>query len=207
MPVGVMGAIQSGSNGASTQKIAISAMFSAFAHALTAVVMGSALVATGAFHMAREVHVPFGQTKVYSSAYETASQRLELDRLRTGALRIRGGVLRNNLVVFGTERSIIESPRFEYWGAPADVAIQVSQGEAVRVLRYQHGVLDMVPLDSAMQHLMVIGQSAPRGAGLLTIAATRALGGGSAARALLAALLVLSAIGLGVWGQALWRKR
>ena len=193
---GFTGALDSQARAKTTRGQAATALFGPLVYAVTSSLLVMALVATGAFSTAREETRPLSELRVYESEFETASQRLEEDRLRTGFMRVRVGELRDISLRFGTERSLLVDPHFTYYGGPADVAIYLENGVVARILRPDRMALLDIPLVQARQ-VLVRGQTTPTNGSLLAVAASKALGGGVAAQTLLAALALLAAIAAG----------
>jgi hypothetical protein len=201
---GVAGALHAGARG-TTRGQAAAALYGPFLATLFATIMGVALVSTGAFYEARDARRPITETLVVTSAFESISQRQELDRRFTGYMRVRDGETRDSGVYFATERGMIQGMRFRYWGHPADVAIHFEAGRATRLLRPgDHGALETLPR-SALEHLEIEGRMLPRGAALVGASLERGAGTDTLGRASFAGLLGLMAAALAAWGFALRR--
>lgn len=193
---GVTGALDAQARAKSTRGQAATSILGPLTYALTSSLLVMALVATGAFSTPREETRVLSELHVYESEFETVSQRLEEDRLRTGFMRIRAGELRDLSLRFATERAMLLEPHFTYYGAPADLALQFEKGVVTRLMRNDGRALAEIPLEQA-RHVMVRGQTVPMGGSLLAVAAAKAPGGGVAAQTLLAALALLAAIAAG----------
>ena len=193
---GLTGALDAQARAKSTRGQAATALLGPLAYALTSSLLVMALAATGAFFTAREETRPLSELRIYETEFETASQRLEEDRLRTGFMRVRAGDLRDLSLRFATERSIIVEPHFTYYDGPADVAFGVEAGVVTRMMRPDHFALKDIPTVQA-QRVMVRGVMTPINGSLLAVAASKAPGGRVAAQTLLAALALLAAIAAG----------
>lgn len=199
---GLTGALDAQARAKTTRGQAATAMLGPLAYALTSSLVVMALVATGAFSTPREETRPLSELRVYDSEFETVSQRLEEDRLRTGFMRVRAGELRDLSLRFATERAMLLEPHFTYYGEPADIAVQVEDGIVKRMMRPDGMALMEIPAGQA-RHVMVRGQTPPMNGSLLAVAAAKAPGGSVAAQTLLAALALLAAIAAGALALAL----
>jgi AGCS family alanine or glycine:cation symporter len=193
---GLTGALDAEARAASTRGQAATALFGPLVYALVSTLLVMATVATGAFSTPREETRSLSELRVYDVEFETVSQRLETERLRTGFFRVRAGELRDLSLRFGAERSMLLEPHFSYYGGPADVAAFVEGGVVKRLMRPDRMALGEIPVGQA-QHVLVRGQTVPTGGSLLAVAASKALGGRVAAQLLLAALALLGAIAAG----------
>ncbi|NIR37280.1 MAG: hypothetical protein GWO22_15225 [Actinobacteria bacterium] len=137
--------------------------------------------------------------RFYTVPAETANERLDEARLYDGYVRIREGRPRNPHLLVGSERGMISEPRFEYNERTADIALQVREGKAFRLMR-NTGPATLGDVDAAhLWRASVVGEMLPTG-GALTVATARAAGGDLPARILLAALLALAAVAFAGFG-------
>ena len=193
---GLTGALDAQARAKTTRGQAATALLGPLAYALTASLLVMALTATGAFSTAREETRRLTDLRVYVSEFDTVSQRMEEDRLRTGFLRVRSGELRDLSLRFAAERSMFLAPHFTYYGRPADIALRIEKGVITRMMRNDGMALQEIPVAQARQ-VWVRGQTTPINGSLLSVAASKAPGGLVAAQTLLAALALLAAIAAG----------
>jgi AGCS family alanine or glycine:cation symporter len=206
-PTGTVGAIHSAARAKATKRQAAVALLGPLAFAVVTTLAILAVVATGTFF--RRVHDsrPFADIRVLTVAFETASQRIEPERMHGHSgpayMRIVDGEARDLSLVVATERGTIVDPKYTFRGRPADVALRLRDGRAVGLLRPKEGTLSESPL-SELRDLRVEGEMLPRGARLYGVALDRA--GTLASRLAFAALLVLCAVGAAAWGMGLGRS-
>ncbi|MBK8170147.1 MAG: sodium:alanine symporter family protein [Sandaracinaceae bacterium] len=200
---GFAGSVDAMSRGG-TRAQAHAAMIPPFVFALVTTTLGIAFVATGTYSHTGEDVRPFSDVSVYEVAFESPSQRLEGDGLRSGPMRIRGGQLRDSSLVLATERGIITNPTFTYYGSPADLAIDLSEGRAEHLARYQGLALGEIPLAQTAA-IMVHGEMLPSGPTLLTRAMARGALRKAGSQLVFAALVMLSILGSAIFGLALMR--
>lgn len=202
-PVGTSSALEGHARSTLTMRMALAATLAPLASAFTLSVVGIACVATGAFHAPREAAVAFSSVTIRSTAFETPVGRQDPSTMFSGNVRIRNGRMLNvnDPPIFASDRALIDEPRFEYWGAPADLLLRVERGHVVSAMRYQEGALDTMTLDG-LGGLVVIGQTAPRDSAILR-AAVETGAGAASWTTFFAALCALSAAGLGALGIAL----
>jgi hypothetical protein len=162
-------------------------------------VLCAAFVATGSYYRRIEDGRSLANVRVYAAPFETASQRLEPERLHDGYVRIAEGEMRDHGIHFATDQGIVRTPRFRHHGEPADVALHLRDGVPVRILVPVDGVLEETDLGE-VRNVEVRGQMLPRGGGLLASALSRGTGGDVAPRLALGALLVLLAVCAAAWG-------
>ncbi len=193
---GATGALDAQARARSTRGQAATALLGPLAYALVASLVVMALVGTGAFSEAREETRPLSSLRVYETEFETVSQRLERDRLRSGFMRVRAGELRDLSLRFAGERAMLIEPHFTYYGGPADVALGVEEGVVTRIMRPDHAALMDLPIAQTRQ-VLVRGMTVPVDGSLLAVAAAKAPGGRVAAQTLLAALALLTALAAG----------
>jgi Na+/alanine symporter len=203
LPVGTSSALEGHARSGLTARLSLTAGLAPLASALTLSIIGIACVATGAFHTPREAAVSFSSVTIRSTAFETAVGRGDASTMFSGSVRIRNGqvVYMHEPPVFASDRALIDEPRFEYWGAPADLLLQVERGRVVSAMRYQGGALDNMALDG-LGGLVVVGRTAPRESAILR-AAIETGAGPAAWTAFVAALGALSAAGVGALGLGL----
>ena len=201
---GVAGAINGLSTGKTRPQAAVSVLGPLF-HAAVATLLVMAFVGTGAFGTRVASERGLDGVRVYRIAAETASQRAEGDRLYSGQMRIMEGQARNPTLSLGTDRGMVREPRFERRGEPADVALVVEDGRAIRIMAPgRFGALAEIDR-SALDEITVQGEMLPTGAGLL-VGSLEQGGGDLAGRFALAAILALAAVALAAWGFALGRS-
>jgi Na+/alanine symporter len=198
---GTTGALDAQARARATKGHAATALVGPIAYALVSSLVVMALVGTGAFSEAREETRPLSSLRVYETEFETVSQRLETDRLRTGFMRVRAGELRDLSLRLAGERAVLFEPRFTYYGGPADVALAIDEGVVKRIMRPDRAALMELPLVQTRQ-VFVRGQTVPIDGSLLAVAAAKAPGGRIAAQALLAALALLSVVAAGALALA-----
>jgi len=195
---GIDGAIHAAARAKTTKGQAAAAMLGPLAYAVVTTALCVSFAATGAYYRRVEDSRPLAETKVYRVAFESASQRIEVERLYSGYMRVVDGEARDVGPIVATERGMVRAPRFEDGGEPADVALLFERGRLVRLLRNRNGVLREEPLESA-DRVDVVGTMLPRGGALLSRAAARGAGGTFGSRLLLGALLILAAAGAAAW--------
>lgn len=200
---GVAGSIDATSR-ASTKSQAHAAMLPSFVFALLSTVLGLAFVSTGAYSRATTTARPLSELSVYEIAFESPSQRLETDRLRTGPMRIRAGEMRDTSLVFATERGVVTGPTFTYYGAPADLAIDYRDGKPEHLARYQGLALGEIPLTQADQ-ILVHGEMLPAAATLLMRATSHSALRNAGSQLIFAALLLLTVLASAGFGLGLAR--
>lgn len=196
--VGVAGSLEALSRGRVRTQAGLSLLtplvFAVFA---TLLIMGS--VGTGAFGTKVEGRRSLLDARFYTVPAETASERIDEARLYDGYVRIRDGSPRNPHLLIGSERGMISEPRYEYNERTADIAVQVKEGAAFRLMRNSSpDTLGDVPATN-LWRASVVGEMVPTG-GTLTVATARSAGGDLAARILLAALLALAAVAFAGFG-------
>ena len=196
---GLVGGLHSAARARTTRGQAAAAMAGPLVYAVVTTVLCMAFVATGAYWQRVEDRRPVSEVRVYTVAFETASQRAEEDRLYSGYLRIDGGELRDIGPLAGTAQGMIEDPRWLYEGEPANIALHLEDGKPFRMLRFERGALHEVPA-SEIADVQVEGEMLPRGGGILASALTRGTDGEIAPRLALGALILLLAVGAGMWG-------
>src|SRR5690606_26228849 len=190
---------------AATKRQAAVALLAPLFFGLLTTLLGLSFVATGTFARVAEDERPVAELTAYRVGFDTVSQRREQDRLFTGILRVVGGSTGVVETELGTERGMVRAPTFEDGGEPGDFMLRYREGRVVEVQRRGAlGALERQPLESLAQ-IRVKGRMLPRGGLLLARSMTRGGGGELIARAGLAALLVLAAIGAAAWGVAVAR--
>ena len=191
--------------------------------------IGVAFVATGAFSTPTSDSVSLSETRVFTKPFETASQLAEVleSNTCTGHVRIMDGVLQDvaDPRFFGTTRSLIVEPRFEFRGKPADIALTTDHGRFTELFLHEKGqelpesirgkapagkppVIfgnRLVPTDlKEIANIRVVGKMAPRGAALFAATWARMPGGKSAwSAAFSLALWLLVTLSLSIFGTRL----
>lgn len=202
---GVAGALHGLARARTTKAQAAAALLDPFAYAVVATLLGAAFVATGAFYTRVEIERPLDDLAIYAIPFETPSQRAEENRLHTGFMRVIDGQMRDLSLELGTERGMVESPRFEIDGRPANMALHVKDGKVFRfLLPGDQGALSEVPR-TELARAVVIGRMLPQGGDLFGAALTRGTGD-IGSRLALAALLALAAVAAAAWGYAAARS-
>lgn len=190
--VGVAGSLESLSRGRVRVQAALS-LLTPLIFAVFATLLIMASIGTGAFSTPIEGRRTLLDARFYTVPAETASERLDEARLYDGYVRIRDGRPRNPHLLVGSERGMISEARFEYNERTADIALQVQEGAAFRLMR-NTGPETLGDVDAAnLWRASVVGEMVPTG-GTLAVATARAAGGDLPARILLAALLALAAV-------------
>lgn len=200
---GVDGALQAEARAATKRQAAV-ALLAPLAFGLLTTLLGLSFVSTGAFAREVEGSRSLAELTAYRVGFDTVSQRTEEDRLFTGILRVVDGSTGVVEVELGTERGMVRAPRFEDGGEAADIMMRYRRGRVVELQR--RGELDALrhqPL-SELADIEVHGRMLPRGGSLF--AQTLMRGSGElVARAGLAALLLLAAVGAAAWGLGVAR--
>ncbi len=201
-PTGAVGALHALGRARTTRGQAAAALLGPFAYAIVVTALGMAFVATGAYFERAPAARPITELRVVRGQWASASERLEKNRLWTGYMRIVKGKARDLSLDVASERGMVDSPTFTYFGKPADIAMQFRDGVPFRLLRQRtRGALaDVSPAELA--HVVVHGRMLPMGAGGLTVAMARGTGAGLGGRLALAALLLLAAVAAAGWGFA-----
>lgn len=204
-PTGVDGALSALARARSTKAQAAAAMLPVLAHVIVATFVAMAIGATAAHARAVEGTRGLDEMHFYDSPFETTSQRLEPERVWHGLIRVIDGTAQATPLEMGTERGMVQEPHFEEAdGTPGDFAMRVEDGRVTALLRRDDdGALTEVASDQ-IRHVVVRGRMLPARGALLTAAMTRG-GGDLAARAALAALMLLAALGAAAFGLALAR--
>jgi AGCS family alanine or glycine:cation symporter len=199
---GADGALHDAARAPTARAEAAASMIPPLLHVVLATLLGLSFLATGAFHRRVESSRPLSEVTLWRTAFETPSQRDEIDRRWSGTLRVRDGAPLARPLELATERGMITHPRFVQDGsAAADFAVQVRDGRITTLLLPgEHGTLEQAPL-STLSRFEVQGRMLPRGGRLLASSMERA-GGDAAARIALTALLLLASIGAAGWGVA-----
>jgi len=196
--VGVAGSLESLSRGRVRIQAALS-LLTPLIFAVFATLLVMASVGTGAFGEKVDGERSLLDARFYTVPAETANERLDEARLYDGYVRIRDGEPRNPHLLVGSERGMISEPRYEYNGRTADIALQVREGAAFRLMR-NSGPDTLSDIDSThLWRASVRGEMVPTG-GTLAVATARSAGGDMAARILLAALLALAAVAFAGFG-------
>ena len=204
LTLGTDGALHAETRG-NTKSVASVALLSTLAHVVVATVVGLSLLATGAFARRVEGERRLDETTFVDAPFDTASQRLESERLWTGYLRILEGRPQAEPFEGATERGMIDDTRFVLPnGDQGNFALRVRRGRPVLMLVPDDaGALQQAD-PSRLREVRVTGRMLPRSGTLLVAAMTR-VGGDVVVRLALAILLVLCAVGAGAFGIALAR--
>jgi AGCS family alanine or glycine:cation symporter len=202
---GAVGSLHGAARAKATRKQAETALLGPLLYALVTTLLVMAFVGSGAFFRRVQTERPFRDIAVYEVGFETRSQRDEPERLHSGYLRIVDGEARDITLEFATERAMIDTPRFEFRGRPADVALHLEAGRPQRMLRPRDGTLTEVSL-TEVNDLVISGEMIPRGGPMVVAAMERGSGGDLAARLAFIAVLLLLAVGTGAFGVALSRS-
>lgn len=202
--LGFDGALLADARG-STKSIAASALLPTLAHVVVATLVGTSLLATGAFERRVDDVRALAQVRFYDAPFDTVSQRLEPERAWTGFVRVVEGRAQASPFEVATERGMVREPRFRMAdGTPGDFAMRIERGVVVDLLfPDEHGALQRAP--ERLSEVRVAGAMLPTGARLLVAAMTR-LGGDVAARLVVAILLVLASLGAAAIGLGLARS-
>ncbi|MBO6940849.1 MAG: hypothetical protein JJ863_38090 [Deltaproteobacteria bacterium] len=196
--VGVAGSLESISRGRVRVQAAL-ALLTPLVFAVFATVLVMASVGTGAFSTKVQGERSLLDARFYTVPAGTANERIDEARLYDGYVRIRDGQPRNPHLLVGSERGMISEPRYEYNGRTADIALQVREGAAFRLMR-NSGPETLGDVDATnLWRASVVGEMVPTG-GTLAVATARTAGGDLAARILLAALLALAAVAFAGFG-------
>lgn len=195
---GVAGSLEAISRGKVRTQAAL-ALLTPLTFAVFATLLIMASIGTGAFATPIEGRRSLLDARFYTVPAETASERLDEARLYDGYVRIRDGSPRNPHLLIGSERGMISEPRFEYNERTADIALQVKEGAAFRLMR-NTGPETLGDVDPTnLWRASVVGEMLPTG-GTLAVATARTAGGDLPARILLAALLALAAVAFAGFG-------
>lgn len=186
---------------APARRVAVAALLPSLVAAVLSTTLALAFVASGAATEARDTVRPLSDLVAYEVAFETPSQRLEVEGLRNGPMRVRGGELRDTSLVLATERGVIENPRFTYYGQEADLAINFVHGRVVHLARYQGLALGDIPASQARE-VLVHGTMLLDGGNLITHAFARSSTRSVPAQLMFAALLVLAVLSSASFGFA-----
>ena len=202
---GLDGSLASLAQPRSAKAYASAAMLPVLAHVVIATFVGLAIGATQAHARPVDGSRRLAELRFYDSPFETTSQRMEPERVWHGFIRVLDGTAQALPLELGTERGMVEEPRFEEAdGTPGDFAIQITDGRVSRILRPDpDGALIDAPIEG-VAHIVVRGRMLPTGGALFAAAMSRG-GGDLASRAALAALMVLAALGAAAMGLALAR--
>ncbi|MEO0326561.1 MAG: hypothetical protein AAF447_26680, partial [Myxococcota bacterium] len=168
----------------------------------TALVM--AFVGSGAYRTRSEHTRPLVEGRFYTVPIATANDRAEGDRRYAGYVRLVGGTPRNPNLSFGFERGMVGDPTFELDGLPADLALEVQDGQPFRMMVNTTARTLENTAPARLAEVRVRGAMLPTG-GALYAAGFEAAGGTTAAQLGLAALLALAVVGLAFWGLAAGR--
>lgn len=193
----------------STRGQAAAALLSGFGYVVVITIVGMAFAATGAFFKRIDDSRDLNGVHMYrGDGFETASQRLEDDRLWTGPVRIRNGEMRETDLSVATDRGLVSETRFTYYDKPADLMVRYEDGKPVQLERRMKGsdprisALNEIPL-AQTERVNVTGKMLPRGGSLVATTMANGVSGKGGAHVALAALLVLAALGAAAWGWAL----
>lgn len=202
---GLDGSLASLAQPRSVKAQAAAAMLPVLAHVAIATLVCMAIGATSAHARPIESARHLDEVHFYDSPFETVSQRMEPEREWHGFIRVIDGRAQAQPLEVGTARGMVTEPRFEEAdGSPGNFAIRIEDGHVSRMLRPDaDGALVDVSLDD-VPHIVVRGRMLPAGGALFAAAMTRG-GGDLAARAALAALMLLAALGAAAMGLALAR--
>jgi len=184
---------------------ASAAMLPVLAHVLIGTLVVLAIGGTNAYARPVQSTRSLAVVGFYDSAFETVSQRMEPERIWHGFIRVIDGVAQATPLQLGTERGMVEEPRFEEAdGTPGNFAIRVEDGRIARILRPDRdGALSDVDIGQ-VPAIVVRGRMLPVGGALLAAAMTRG-GGELGSRVALAALMLLAALGAAAMGLGLAR--
>ena len=200
---GIEGALHGEAQARTTKGQASAALLPSLAYVLVTTLLGLGLVATGAFSTVADDERPMREVRVYRTGFDTASQRVEADRLYSRAIRVLEGEARMQGLELATDRGMIVSPRFEEDGRPADVAMSFVAGRVCLLQRPDEmGALRNRPI-AEVDRIVVRGQMLPRGARLVRAGTDRA--GAWVTQLALWALIVLCGVAMGAWGLAITR--
>lgn len=202
---GVDGSLAALAQPRSVKAQAAAAMLPVLAHVMIATFVAMAIGATNAFARPTEGGRSLASLRFYDSPFETVSQRMEPERIWHGFIRVIDGTAQATPLELGTERGMIEEPRFEEAdGTPGDFAIRIEDGRVDVMLRPDRdGALMPVP-EEEIGRVVVRGRMLPVGGALVAAAMTRS-GSELSARAALAALMLLAALGAAAVGLGLAR--
>jgi len=204
-PSGIDGALGSLAQPRTVKAQASAAMLPILVHVLVGTLVIMAIGGTNAYARPVQSARSLASVRFYDSAFETVSQRMEPERIWHGFIRVIDGVAQATPLQLGTERGMVEEPRFEEAdGTPGNFAIRVEDGRIARILRPDRdGALSDVDIGQ-VPAIVVRGRMLPVGGALLAAAMTRG-GGELGSRAALAALMLLAALGAAAMGLGLAR--
>ncbi|MFO0713289.1 MAG: hypothetical protein U0353_25770 [Sandaracinus sp.] len=204
LTLGTDGALYADARGG-TKRVASSALLSTLAHVVVATAVGLALIATGAYSRRVEGERRLSEITFVDAPFDTASQRIEPERLWTGFLRVNDGRAQAEPLEGATERGMIDDTRFVGPdGEPGDLALRVRRGQAELLLEPDDAGALVQSDPSRLRQIRVTGRMLPMGGALVNAAMTR-VGGEVTVRLTLAVLLVLVAVGAAALGIALAR--
>lgn len=204
-PSGIDGSLASLAQPRSVKSQAAAAMLPVLAHVAIATLVGLAIGATSAYARPVESARNLNELRFYDSSFETVSQRMEPERIWHGFIRVLDGVAQATPLELGTERGMVQEPRFEEAdGTPGNFAIQIEDGRVARILRPDRdAALTDAPL-SDVSAIVVRGRMLPTRGALFAAAMIRG-GGDLGGRGALAALMLLAALGAAAMGLGLAR--
>ena len=204
-PSGVDGALASLAQPRTVKAQASAAMLPILVHVLIGTLVIMAIGGTNAYARPVQSARSLASVRFYDSAFETVSQRMEPERIWHGFIRVIDGVAQATPLQLGTERGMVEEPRFEEAdGTPGNFAIRIEDGRVARILRPDRdGALSDVDVGQ-VPAIVVRGRMLPVGGALLAAAMNRG-GGELGSRAALAALMLLAALGAAAMGLGLAR--
>jgi len=176
---GVTGSAHAAASAAMTRRQAALAGAVPLVAALVTTLLGMGIVATGAFYRPLPDQRPLRELSAWTTPFESPGERAEGEGRYTGYMRVVGGAARDLDVDLATDRGMVEGPvRWFLRGVPADLALQVEDGQPVAMLRRapKTNALGRVPT-SELDAVDVEGRMLPRGPGLVLAALGDATGG------------------------------
>lgn len=191
---------------ATTRGQAAASVLGPFLYAILTTAVGAALIASGALYERVDDERPLSELKVFEVAFESASQRVEEDRLFTGAMRLRDGTTLDTRPKPATHRGMVHDAVYRFDGELADIAMQLEDGSLLRLmLPTDTGALsDADPLRE--KEITVTGRMLPEDGQLFAVGLDDGPGGGLSSQAAIAGLLSLTAVAVALWGFALRRS-